>query len=75
MYITICRTDGQYKFHVGSKAPKVGALGQPRGMGCEGGVWGVQNGGDTCVPVADSCKCMGKTTTILKSNYPPIKIN
>ena len=31
--------------------------------------------GDTCAPVADSCQCMAKTTTILYSNYPPIKIN
>ena len=27
---------------------------------------GVQDGGgDTCVPVADSCRCMAKTITIL----------
>ena len=31
--------------------------------------------GDTCTPMADSCECMAKTTTIFKSNQPPIKIN
>ena len=31
--------------------------------------------GNTCTPMADSCQCMAKTTTILSSNYPPIKIN
>ena len=38
-----------------------GALGQPRGMGWGGG-FGI---GDTCTPMADSCQCMAKTTTIL----------
>ena len=39
--------------------------------------WGdakeVQEGGDTCVPMADSCWCMAETNTTLQSNYPPIK--
>ena len=32
--------------------------------GMEREVGGVQDG-DTCTPVADSCQCMAKTTTIL----------
>ena len=36
-----------------------------------GGSW---DGRNTCTPVADSCQCMAKPTTIL-SNQPPIKIN
>ena len=44
---------------------KAGTLGQPRGMGW-GGRWEVGSGrGDTCTPVADSCQCMAKNTTIL----------
>ena len=41
----------------------------------KGGVGGreVQEGRDICIPVADSCWCMAETSTILKSNYPPIK--
>ena len=31
--------------------------------------------GNTCTPMADSCQCMAKTTTILYNNWPPIKIN
>ena len=31
--------------------------------------------GNTCTPMAGSCQCMAKTTTILLSNWPPIKIN
>ena len=43
----------------------------PEGWGKEVGGRGFQNGG-TRVPVADSCRCMAKPTT-LKSNYPPVK--
>ena len=33
---------------------------------CEGeGRRGFQDGGDTCTHMADSCRCMSKTTTIL----------
>ena len=35
-----------------------------RGVGGGGGS-GVQDGGDTCTPMGDSCPCMAKTTTIL----------
>ena len=45
------------------------------GWGEEGGGRGVQEGGDSCIPVANSCSCMVKTTAILQSSYPPIKIN
>ena len=30
--------------------------------------------GNTCTPMAGSCECMAKTTTILQSNQLPIKI-
>lgn len=36
-------------------------------------VWGVRIE-NTCTPMADSCECMTKTTAILQSNQPPIKI-
>ena len=44
---------------------KAGALGQPRGMECGGRRERVLEWGDTCTPVADSCQCMAKPTTIL----------
>ena len=37
----------------------------PGGWDGEGGRRGAQDGGNTCTPVADSCQCMAKTTTIL----------
>ena len=65
MYITICEIDDQSKFNAGNRVLKAGALGQPRGMGW-GKRWGGGFGmGDTCTPMADSCQCMAKTTTIL----------
>ena len=36
----------------------------PEGWDGEGGGRGIQDG-DTCIPMADSCQCMAKTTTIL----------
>ena len=32
-------------------------------------------GGDTCIPTADSCWCMAETNTTLEGNYPPTEIN
>ena len=48
MYITICKTDDQYKFDECSRALKVRALGQPRGMGW-GGKWVRDSGWGTHV--------------------------
>ena len=65
MYIIICEIDDQSKFDALIRALKTGALGQPRGMG-RGGRWeGGLGPGDTCTPMANSCQCMAKTTTIL----------
>ena len=44
MYITTCKTDEQCKFNAWSRAPKVGSLGQPRGI-VSGGKW---EGGSGC---------------------------
>ena len=33
----------------------------------------VREGGEKCIPMADSCWCMAETHTILLSNFPPIK--
>ena len=39
----------------------------------EGGKREVQEGGDICVRVADSCCCMAETNTTMQSYCPPIK--
>ena len=43
--------------------PKLVLSNDPEGQGGEEGRRGVQAGGDTCIPVADSC--MAKNNTIL----------
>ena len=35
--------------------------------------WEVLEGGDICIPMADSCLYVAEAITILHSNYPPIK--
>ena len=37
----------------------------PEGWGGEESGGGVQNEGDTCTPLTNSCRCMAKPTTIL----------
>ena len=66
MYIAICEIDDQSKFDAWNSALKAGAMGQPRGMEWGREVGGVSGWEDTCIPVADSCQCMAKTTTIFK---------
>ena len=38
----------------------------PEGWGGEEGGGGVQDEGDTCTPVADSCQCMAKPYNIVQ---------
>ena len=45
------------------------ALYQPTGVGW-GGRW---EGGDICIPMADSCWGLTENNKILESNYPSIK--
>ena len=42
--------------------------------GREGGME-IQEEGNICIPIADSCWSMAETNTILCSNYPQLKIN
>ena len=38
-----------------------------------GGGREVQEGGGICIPMADTCRWMAETNTVLSSNYPSIK--
>ena len=44
-----------------------------KGWDVEGGGEQVQERGDACIPMADSCWCTAENNTTLQSNYPPIK--
>ena len=64
MYITMCEIDDQSSMHETAHSKPV-HWDNPEGWseeGCGGGGFGM---GDTCIPEADSCQCMAKTTTIL----------
>ena len=64
-----------WEFAVWCRKPKASALWQPKQVRWhgEGGGREVQEGGDICIPMADSYWRMAETITILWSNYPPIK--
>ena len=67
MYITICEIDDQSKFDArNGTQSRYTEMTQRDGVGREvGGGFGMRH---TCTPVADSCRCMVETTTILYSN-------
>ena len=65
MYITICKIDDQCKFDAGSGHSKLVLWDNPERWGAGGGGAEDSGSGDTCTPMADSCQCMAKSTTIL----------
>ena len=67
MYIIYSETDHQpHWMHETSAQGWCTGKTQRDGMGMEAG--GGIGMGNTCKSMADSCQCMAKTTTILKSN-------
>ena len=65
MYITICEIDHKSRFDALRQGDQGWCTGMTLrdGMGRE--VGGRFRMGNTCTPMADSCECMAKTTTIL----------
>ena len=66
-YITICKTDSQWEFSVWLRKLKqelcINLAGWDAGGG--GDRRAVQNGGDICVPMADSCRGLTENNKIL----------
>ena len=54
-YITICKIDGQWEFAVLLRKLKQGLCINLEGLDAEEIERGFQNGGDICIPMADSC--------------------
>ena len=54
-YITICKIDSQGEFAVWLRKLKQGLWVSLEGWDGEGDGREVQNGGDICIPMADSC--------------------
>ena len=67
--ITMCKTDSQWESAIWLRELKQG-LGNnlERWAGGE-----VQEGGNMCMPMADSCWYLAENNKILYSNYPSIK--
>ena len=55
IYITICKTDDQWEFAIWLKKLKQGLCVNLEGWNGEGDGREVQEGGDMCIPMADSC--------------------
>ena len=55
MYTTICKIDNQWEFAVGLREHKLGLCNNLEGWDAGGSGRDVQEGGDTCIPMADSC--------------------
>ena len=54
-YITICKIDSQWEFAVWLRKLKQGLCINLEGWNGEGNGREVQEGGDICIPMADSC--------------------
>ena len=63
MCIILCEIDRQSRFDAGCSG--LVHWDDPEGWNGEGGRKGVQNGENTHIPMADSYRCMAKTTTIV----------
>jgi len=55
IYISICKIDSQWEFAVCLMEFKQGLCINPEGWDGEGDRREVQEGGDLCIPMADSC--------------------
>ena len=64
MFITICEIDRQSRLMHETGCWGLVHWDDPEGWDGEGGGRGFRMG-NTCTPIADSCQCVAKTTTIL----------
>ena len=64
-YITICKIDSQREFAVWLRKLKLGLCINLEGWDVEGDEREVQNRGDICIPMADSCGGLTENSKIL----------
>ena len=65
IYITICKTDDQWEFAIWLRKLKQGLCVNLEGWNGEGDGREVQEGGDMCIPMADSCWGLTENNKIL----------
>ena len=61
----MCKIDSQWEFAVWLRELKLGLRDNLEDCDGEEGGMEVQEGGDICIPMADSCWCLAETNTIL----------
>ena len=71
--ITIAKIDNQWEFSVWLRKLKQELCINLERWDAEGNGRGVQNGGDICIPMADSCWGLRESNKILYSNDPSVK--
>ena len=64
-FITICKIDSHQEFSVCLRKLKQGLCINLEGQDSEGEGKEVQEGGDICIPMADSCSGLTENSTIL----------
>ena len=67
--ITICKIDSQWEFAVCLRKLIEGLCVNLKGWGGKGGEREIQEGGDICVPMADSCSCLTKQNSIKQLSF------
>ena len=70
---TMCETDNQWEVAVRLRECKPGLCNNPEEWEGVGGEREVHEGGDTCIPTADSRWCMAEANTIFWGNFLSIK--
>ena len=66
-YITTCKIDGQWEFAECLRKLKLGLCINLEGRDGAGDGREVQEGGDICIPMADSCCSLTETTKFCKA--------
>ena len=73
IYITISKIDSKWEFAVWLRKFKQGLCINLEGCDGEGDGRELQEGGDICMPMTDSCWDLTESNKIQQSNYPSIK--
>ena len=74
-YITVCKIDSQREFAVWLRKLKQRLCNNLEGWDGEGDGREVQEEGDICTTMADSCGYLTENNKLMQSNYPSIKNN
>ena len=75
IHMTVCRIDSRWEFAVWLRELKPGLCDNLEEWDGVGGGKEIQEGGDRCIPMADSCWCVAETNTYYEAIVLQLKIN